>query len=107
MAHPIDLDWSLHHDGRRQLLSPRDFAAYFKVELPYAFRQALERPRAEDVSLEIPKGHLGPDIAFRLLARNMAESWQSSALKGRVILYKKHDYPNALRYYRGENVSDA
>ncbi|CAL9521221.1 hypothetical protein SUDANB108_03869 [Streptomyces sp. enrichment culture] len=108
VAHPIDLDWSLRHDGRRQLLSPRDFATYLKAELPYAFREALDPAQAEDVSLEVPRGPLSADTAFRLLAQNLGESWQISALKGHVILYKEHaDYPNALRYYRGENVSDA
>ncbi|MFD5641825.1 helix-turn-helix domain-containing protein [Streptomyces anulatus] len=107
-AHPIDLDWSLRHDGHQQWLSPRDFATYLKAELPFAFRQKLEPALAEEVSLEVPRGPLSADTAFRLLARNLGESWQVSALKGYVILYKEHtEYPNAIRYYRGENVTDA
>ncbi|MEU6442470.1 helix-turn-helix domain-containing protein [Streptomyces sp. NPDC047046] len=108
VAHPIDLDWALRHDGHRQLLSPRDFAAYIRAELPYAFRHVVEPAQAEEVSLEVPQGPLSADTAFRLLARNLGESWQITALKGHVILYKEQvEYPNALRYYRGENVSDA
>ncbi|MEU5214641.1 helix-turn-helix domain-containing protein [Streptomyces sp. NPDC020807] len=108
VAHPIDLDWSLRHDGRRQWFSPGDFVTYLKAELPYAFRQALEPDQPEEVSLEVPQGPLSADTAFRLLARNLGESWQISALKGHVILYEENtEYPNALRYYRGETVSDA
>jgi predicted nucleic acid-binding Zn-ribbon protein len=108
MSHPIDLDWSLRYDGRRRMLSPRDFATYLKAELPYAFRQALEPTQSNEALLEVPKGPLTADAAFRLLARNLGDSWQISALKGYVILYKEHtEYPNALRYYRGEDVLDA
>lgn len=108
VVHPIDLDWSLRDDGWRRAWPPRDFANYLKSGLPYSFRHGLEPEHLEPTPLVVPEGPLSADAAFRLLGRTLGDTWQISALKGHVLLYKEHkDYPNAVRYYRGKGVQNA
>ena len=108
MVHPIDLDWALRDDGARRTWSRKDFAGFVKAGLPYRFRHNLGLEHLEPAPLVVPEGPLSADAAFRLLARNLGDAWQISALKGHVLLYKEHtSYPNVVRYYRGENVQTA
>ncbi|MGN5377938.1 hypothetical protein ACQ4WX_10410 [Streptomyces lasalocidi] len=108
MVHPIDLDWALLNDGMHRTWSPKDFADFIKSGLPYSFRHKLEPEYLEAAPLVVPEGPLSADGAFRLLARGLGDAWQISALKGHVLLYKEHtQYPNAVRYYRGESVQNA
>jgi hypothetical protein len=46
------------------------------------------------------------DEVFRLVAAQLPDTWQISALMGYVIMYddKRVDYPSAWRYYRGSEV---
>ncbi|WAL73341.1 hypothetical protein OU787_18605 [Kitasatospora sp. YST-16] len=106
MAYPIDLDWPIIH-GTSQLTSPRDFLRRLKENLPYNFRYDRVLEGSEQTSLEVPPGHLTADAAFRFLAQSLGDSWQISALKGHVILYRERTtYPTAIRYYSGERVED-
>ncbi len=108
MVHPIDLDWALRDDGTRRTWPPKDFADFIKAELPYRFRHKLGPEYLEAAPLVVPQGPLSADTAFRLLARSLGDTWQISALKGHVLLYQEHtQYPNAVRYYRGESVRNA
>ncbi|WP_192363411.1 helix-turn-helix domain-containing protein [Streptomyces caniscabiei] len=108
MVHPIDLDWALHDDGTRRTWSAKDFADYIKAGVPYLFRHKLGPDYLEAAPPVVPEGPLSADAAFRLLARSLGDTWQISALKGHVLLYQEHtQYPNAVRYYRGESVRNA
>ncbi|AYV28223.1 hypothetical protein EES41_15990 [Streptomyces sp. ADI95-16] len=63
---------------------------------------------SEAALFEAPQGALTADAAFRLLARNLGGSWQISALRGRVVMYRERTaYPNAIRHCSGDDVLDA
>ncbi len=106
MVHPIDLDWAPQRRDASNVVS-EGFADFIKAGLPYSFRYKLEPEYLESAPLVVPEGPLSADGAFRLLARGLGDAWQISALKGHVLLYKEHtQYPNAVRYYRGESVQN-
>ncbi|WP_405978937.1 helix-turn-helix domain-containing protein [Streptomyces sp. NBC_00158] len=106
LLHPIDLDWPFPFDPTPRLMTVRHFADYLKSHLPYRFRFKLDPGREAD-TIKVPAGLLTADAAFRLLARHLGNAWQITALAGYVILYEEHvAYPNAVRYYCGEDVLD-
>ncbi|WSQ15096.1 caspase family protein [Streptomyces sp. NBC_01231] len=100
VLHPIDLSWLLRSDGPALHLTAREMALYLKSELPYIFRFE-HRDSVDEIQIAVPPGPLSADRAFRLLAAALGDTWQISALMGRVLMYREQNvrYPSAIRYY--------
>ncbi|MGW6291371.1 GIY-YIG nuclease family protein [Streptomyces sp. NPDC055058] len=81
--------------------------AHVSKVAPYTFRYEKKKMgSAYKREIQIPDTDLTVDQLFGLIARNLPEEWQITALPGRAIMYpdNRRAYPSAWRYYRGRQV---
>jgi hypothetical protein len=87
----------------------RELFRRVKKGLPFTFRYPKNLGEIANNLVTVTDANLTADEIFSLIARHLPEPWQIAALPGYVIMYpdSPHDYPSALRYYRGAETFDA
>ncbi len=104
---PIDVSRTVRGlaPGEQRLV---DLLESTKDELPYNFRYE-EWKGFEDLTVTVASQELSADEVFRLVAAQLPDKWQVSALMGYAIMYEDdhRSYAGAWRYYRRDEVLDS